>query len=322
MQAIRELFTGLFAAIASSVIVLAAISLTAAEGMSFVPSGTQAATATSAPPPAAQEGAQQGEPLMATPTVAPTSFLATAVQPTTTSCAFPAGWIAYTIQAGDTVEALAEANGITAGQLAEANCLWSNDLPAGSVLYLPAPELTATPSLTPFPPMATMIFQPTPAPCGPPFGWVRYIVQPGETLFQLSMRYGVSVPNLQAANCLGSSNYIQAGQVLYVPNVAPIWPTATFTTVATWTKTPVPPTPKPTTAAPTTAVPTTNAVPTTAVPTTAEPTTAVPTTAVPTTAVPTSAATIPVATTPAATAPAPTTEAAATIQADGGTTEP
>ncbi len=299
MKTIRELFSGLFSAIASGVIVLAAMSLAAAEGMTFVPAAPQPPTATAARLP----GASQPEPpALTTPTAFPTIFAATPVEPTATTCAFPAGWIAYIIQAGDTVEALASANDMKVDRLIQANCLWSNNLPIGSVLYLPPPKPTATMTLTPFMPSATTIFQPTVAPCGAPYGWVRHVVQAGETLFQLSLRYGISLYDLQMANCLGSSVYIQVGQVLYVPNVQPVWPTATrtFTLAPTWTRTPVPPTKKPPTAVPTTAVPTT-VVPTTAVPS-ATPVTPAPPTATPVTPEPATATPV---------TPAPPTETSA-----------
>ncbi len=283
MTAIRELFSGLFTAIASGVIVLAAISLAAAEGMNTVSS---APTATGTPP-VQQDTSRQGQAVMGTPTPI-NAFSATPAPPTPTSCPFPAGWVPYIIQSGDTVEALAAANGIKADKLESANCLWTGSLPPGSVLYLPPPALTATPTQTetpsPFVPSPNSIYATTAVPCGAPYGWVRYVVKSGETLFQLSRRFGVSVYQLQAANCLGGSDYIQAGQVLYAPNVPAVWPTSTFTAAPTRTKTPV--TPKPTTAVPTTAVPTT-AVPTTAVPTTAVP----PTEIIPPTDAPTAAAT-------------------------------
>jgi hypothetical protein len=46
--------------------------------------------------------------------------------------------------------------------------------------------------------------------------WVPYIVQPGDTLFRISLRARVTVGELQAANCLLGTN-IYYGQVLVVP---------------------------------------------------------------------------------------------------------
>ena len=90
--------------------------------------------------------------------------------------------------------------------------------------------------------------------CGPPSGWVIYIVRPGDTLYSLSRIYGVSVSQIQAANCLGNGNRIFAGQQLWVPFLLPL-PTATLypTTAPTFTVTPLAPTatPVPPTIAPT-----------------------------------------------------------------------
>lgn len=46
----------------------------------------------------------------------------------------------------------------------------------------------------------------------------RYLVQPGENLFRIALRYGVSVEAILGANGLTNPNYVQAGQVLLVPN--------------------------------------------------------------------------------------------------------
>ena len=44
-----------------------------------------------------------------------------------------------------------------------------------------------------------------------------HIVQEGETLYRLSIKYGVSVESIQAANKLGESTSIQSGQHLSIP---------------------------------------------------------------------------------------------------------
>jgi LysM repeat protein len=75
---------------------------------------------------------------------------------------------------------------------------------------------TATATATPKPPTPTLSPQPTLA-CPPPQGWVAYEVQPNDNLFRLGLAYGVTVRDLQAANCLGDSVMIEIGQTLYVP---------------------------------------------------------------------------------------------------------
>lgn len=133
-----------------------------------------------------------------------------------TSCPPPAGWIAVSVQPGDTLAIIASRYQSTPEQLLIANCLFSSNLPTGSIVYVPSV------------PTQTSI------PCGPPFGWVRYTVQPGNTLVSLSQVFGVSIAQLQFANCLPPNQYnLAAGQVIWVPNVATRTPRATATATLT-----------------------------------------------------------------------------------------
>jgi LysM repeat protein len=77
------------------------------------------------------------------------------------------------------------------------------------------PEPTALPATETQQP-ATATVEPTT--CGAPEGWVIYIVQVGDTLASIAAERGVTEAQLQAANCLASTE-IQVGQQLYVPNV-------------------------------------------------------------------------------------------------------
>ncbi len=171
------------------------------------------------------------QPAHPTPTLSfPTPLLLTPGQPTPTrvmppptatipppaACPPPAGWIAITVQSGETLDSLAVQYGTDLQTLKTANCLSGQSLPVGAILYVPAPPTTP-------------VIQ-----CGPPPGWVFYTVQPGENLFRIGLAFGVSVTTLQQANCLGNDTAIRAGQRLYVPNVPTITPalasqTPTFT---------------------------------------------------------------------------------------------
>ncbi|MGD8968823.1 MAG: LysM peptidoglycan-binding domain-containing protein, partial [Anaerolineae bacterium] len=135
-------------------------------------------------------------------------------------CTRPPGWIAYTVKRGDTLARLAQQAGVTTLALMRANCLSTSTLVPGELIYLPA----------------AFYARPTPEayPCGPPWDWVVYIVQPGDTLYSLSRRFNVGVEAIRSANCL-ASYAIYAGQALYVPPLPPTpwptpWPTATPTT--------------------------------------------------------------------------------------------
>lgn len=91
------------------------------------------------------------------------------------------------------------------------------------------PPSTAQPSLTPLPPSPltqaiTAVSSPSgvmPSTCSIPASWVPYTAQPGDTLFQIGLRYGLLVNTLMNANCLASES-VEAGQVLFVPPVTPL----------------------------------------------------------------------------------------------------
>ncbi|RME07271.1 MAG: LysM peptidoglycan-binding domain-containing protein [Anaerolineae bacterium] len=168
------------------------------------------------------------------PTYTPSSTPSRTPSPTTaaqpTACPVPENWQPYTVQNGDTLPSLAARHNVSQEQIISANCLLSETLLPGSSLYLPPlPTATATAALLP-----TV----TPIPCGPPAGWITYIVQAGDTLYRIGLAYGVTVGQLQQANCLGASTYIQAGQTLYVPNVPTRTPLLTATATPTETATP------------------------------------------------------------------------------------
>ncbi len=59
---------------------------------------------------------------------------------------------------------------------------------------------------------------PTPIPTQPTTAYIRHVVQPGETLFLIGLRYGVSWTRIAALNNLANPNLIYAGQVLLIPS--------------------------------------------------------------------------------------------------------
>jgi LysM repeat protein len=84
------------------------------------------------------------------------------------------------------------------------------------------PSATPSPTMTPANiPSQTSHYTPTiiASVCSSPEGWVGYIVEPNDTLYQIGLDFGVTVAELQKANCLGSSEVIYTGQVIYVPNI-------------------------------------------------------------------------------------------------------
>jgi LysM repeat protein len=167
--------------------------------------------------------------------------------PPPTSCAPPSGWVGVNVGFNDTLESMAARYRTTSQALAQGNCLLTSTLISGSVLFVPPI------------PTATVI------PCGPPFGWIRYTVQQGDTLYHIATMFGITTAQLQQANCLGFSTNIRIGQLLWIPNRPPRFTnTPGVTLIATiYVPTETPTTPPPDTAVPPTATlqPTDTSVP-------------------------------------------------------------
>ena len=208
----REVLTGTLAALTSIIIIAGSFAVATTESRSataqneiFTP------TLTSFPTHIILVTQRPGEPTY-TPTHTSLPSLPSRT-PTTAdlACLPPAGWSEILLQPGDTLESLARTYNTSLETLKVANCLVGTSLIPGTIFFVPGA-----------PP-------PTDIPCGPPSGWVYYIVKKGDTLYSIGRAYGVSVSQLQRANCLGSSTTIRIGQKLYVPNVIPIQPSATPT---------------------------------------------------------------------------------------------
>jgi len=198
-----------------------------------------AATATNLPPPLAPTLTPVSEvpvPATATTTAAPptplpspTPLVAT-LPPLPQICTPPFGWMAYTVQVGDTLNELAYRYHVGVSLLMQANCLNNQVVYPGQVIFLPPVVFTPTPV--------------PPPPCGPPPGWVQYVVQPGDTIHSLAARTNTTVYAIAQANCL-TRDVIHVGQVVWLPFLPPpptptLPPTATFTPVSLPTPTLLP----------------------------------------------------------------------------------
>ena len=73
--------------------------------------------------------------------------------------------------------------------LIEANCLGTEELIPGTILYVPGIPPTESPIQ-----------------CGPPPGWIFYTVRPGDTLYHIGLAFGVSVTELQIRQLPGRIN--------------------------------------------------------------------------------------------------------------------
>ena len=291
MDTLRQVGTGILLAVVSVILIIGGFSLAMVEGKSvtsIVPTATyvlvippgaptlslEQPTIASTPLPQDTPSATAPVDLilytstpnpLGTPTALLPIFASSTpiiYYPTVANCGNHTGYVAITVKLYDTVSSLALVYNMTPAALMQANCLTSEQLQVGSVLYvLPKPAPT---------------YYVAPTTCGAPYGWVNYYVVSGDTLFNISLRYGVTVAQLQSANCMGSSYSIQAGQSLKVPYVIISTPKPTLTGAPTATTHPTITYPSSTPAASPTAQPT-------AVPPTLEPTnTAVPPTIAPT----------------------------------------
>lgn len=114
--------------------------------------------------------------------------------------------IVYVVQAGDTLYSIARRYNMAPSELAQYNGLLNpNLIYVGQALEIPpsgrpAPEPSATPGAAP----ATA-------------GYRVHVVQPGENLFRIALKYGVNVESIAAANDLGNTLLIFVGQQLSIP---------------------------------------------------------------------------------------------------------
>ena len=108
----------------------------------------------------------------------------------------------YTVQPGDTLSHIAANYNVTVATLAQLNGIVNPDLiRIGQVLAVPAGSAPAPAQ------------PPAPAPTTPR----THVVQRGENLFRISLRYGVSYQELARVNNIANADRIFAGQVLTIP---------------------------------------------------------------------------------------------------------
>jgi LysM repeat protein len=217
MRNLQQVLQGIIVALASIGLILGGFSLSLTEGnmtSTLAPGHTLVTTYPATSQSIMPSTNSPAFPLTSTPTQLPTltSNLTSTLTPTLpllpTNCTPPADWLPYVVQSGDTLEKIATLNQVSPLELQQANCLQvTSGLVPGKVLYVPPV------------PTQTVVSVPshTPVACSHPRNWVVYYVQRGDTLYRLSLAYGVSVGELQRANCMGNSILLQVGQPFYVP---------------------------------------------------------------------------------------------------------
>jgi hypothetical protein len=100
------------------------------------------------------------------------------------------------------------------------------NLPSSGNETAPASGENGSQPFSPFDEMITPgATDPSLVPCKPPSGWVAYVVKPTDSLFRLSLVFGVRIIDLQTVNCMTDNNILHPGDTIYVPsstNVTPI----------------------------------------------------------------------------------------------------
>jgi spore coat assembly protein SafA len=124
----------------------------------------------------------------------------------------PPGTFRYTVQQGDTMFLIAQRFGVSLDALIAANPQISNPN-----LIFPGQVICVPTSPAPPPPV-----------CPP--GTFRYTVRPGDTMFLIAQRFGVSLNALIAANPqISNPNLIFPGQIICVPSApSAVCPPGTF----------------------------------------------------------------------------------------------
>jgi LysM repeat protein len=133
-----------------------------------------------------------------TPTVAPTSTpvptTAPTAIPTTVPTTAPSGEKTHVVQPGENLFRIALYYGMSHQTLAAANGIINPDIVyIGQTLTIPAEGTTPT------------------TPTG------NHVVQPGENLFRIALKYGVTVEAFAIANGISNVNLIYPGQELVIP---------------------------------------------------------------------------------------------------------
>jgi LysM repeat protein len=155
----------------------------------------------------------------------------------TTATPPPSGGTTYVVQRGDYLSLIAQRFGVSLSALMNANGIVNPNLIfVGQVLTIPGTGGTPLPT-----PVPTTTATPRPTSTAtPPAGGTTYVVQRGDTLWAIGLRFGVSVNAIKAANGL-VSDLIYVGQRLTIPGAGgtPV-PTATTTATPGSTSTPPP----------------------------------------------------------------------------------
>ncbi|MCB0336269.1 MAG: LysM peptidoglycan-binding domain-containing protein, partial [Bdellovibrionales bacterium] len=130
------------------------------------------------------------------------------------------GGTSYRVRRGDTLSSVARKFRTTVSRLKLINGLQTDRVYVGQMLRVKASE--ATPLEPP------QVSQPSKASSAPVANQKSYTVQPGDTLYSIGRRYGMSVGDLKQLNSLASTK-ISAGQILWLKSNSKAAPARTST---------------------------------------------------------------------------------------------
>ncbi len=145
-------------------------------------------------------GCTRARPVPPTPTPTPTPLATPTLAPTFTPT--PEPYIAYTVAQGDSLWSIAVEFEVTVEELLEANDLSPDTiLEIGQELSIPKKAL-----------LKMAVSTPSPSAAG-----ATYTVGPGDTLWDIALRFGVTVEALAQANGLSNLDQLEVGQELIIP---------------------------------------------------------------------------------------------------------
>lgn len=108
----------------------------------------------------------------------------------------------YVVQPGDTLNKIARQWNTTVADIVAANGITNpNLIYVGQMIMIPGGAVPPT----------------APPPSAPPPTGTTYVVQPGDTLYRVAVRFGITVQAVAAANNIQNVNFITVGQVLVIP---------------------------------------------------------------------------------------------------------
>ncbi|MBL8155230.1 MAG: LysM peptidoglycan-binding domain-containing protein [Anaerolineae bacterium] len=118
----------------------------------------------------------------------------------------------HVVQPGETLRSIAELYGLTVDQLVALNAIANADtIYVGQVLNL----VPGQPAMAP-----TIPVEAAPV-VSPESQTLIYVVEPGDTLFKIATRFGLTVNDLASANEISDPTVVYAGQRLLIPGVEP-----------------------------------------------------------------------------------------------------